>query len=280
MKQNLILVVLLVAMLKSGDVVQAAGPQITTKSPSRVLFVSDIDDTLKISRVRSRAHMVWYGYFTGPAFRGMSQLYNLFKKENPNTDFVYLSNAIEFLMEDSHEDFLERHGFPKGLLWLRSGDKSQHKYLALKQLILSGHYKRVILVGDNGEMDPLVYARISQEFSAHIEIETFVRTLYSDRLDGKRNSPVYSLRKDQVPFITPLEILAHFLGTGDVRHADYIQLGNQVASQILAEKKVSRYSPHYMPHWVNCENAELNVPSMASAMILRAYNKLKNRCRI
>ena len=84
---------------------------IATAQNKKVLLVSDIDDTIKVSHVLGTTQKFLRALDVTTAFTGMSIFYQLIVDENPNTTtVVYISNAphdikgIE-IMKLSHEKF-------------------------------------------------------------------------------------------------------------------------------------------------------------------------------
>ncbi len=137
-------------------------------------IVSDVDDTV-ISTMLPRPFIAaWNSFFRTEAARaavpGMAVLYRELLKGRPNAPIVYLStgawNTQGFLRR-----FLTRHRFPDGPMlltdwgptntgWFRSGQ--QHKRTSLLQLSIDFPNVRWLLVGDDGQHDPLVYSEFAR----------------------------------------------------------------------------------------------------------------------
>ena len=152
---------------------------------SRVLVVSDIDDTLKISQVRSTLGSVLNAGRTDVVFAGMPQLLRSLQ-EGPRADieFVYLSNAPHWLMAESHSAFLNEHQFPKGRVFLRGFlDDSRHfKSRVLDQLAKEDPKQVIVLVGDNGERDPVFFAEFIHRHPG-LRIKSFVHSIYATNVE-------------------------------------------------------------------------------------------------
>ncbi|MBY0316203.1 MAG: DUF2183 domain-containing protein [Bdellovibrionales bacterium] len=148
-------------------------------SHGKVLLVSDIDDTLKVSRAQNLFWNVINAYRSGPSFRGMAELYGMLA-QHKDVKIVYVTNAHDFFMRQSHSAFLKKHKFPEGDIFFWSqGYKSEHKFATLSELLKDKNYELVILVGDNGKADPMVYKKIETAFP-ETRFVTFIRDLYAN----------------------------------------------------------------------------------------------------
>lgn len=222
---------------------------------AKTLFVSDIDDTLKIARIRDTSDTIYYGLQTDNAFLGMSQVYQLFaKKMGTNAQFLYLSNASEWLVQSSHQKFLTRHSFPKGELRLRrSGEKTDtHKINILRKKLNSGLYDQVILVGDNGEKDTRAYHQIHSEFPK-IKIHTFIHQLYSVQAkdDDYLGAQIFS---EQIGFATSVEVLAELEKRGLFSNKETLILQNSLIQKIMDTPLGLDEGVIAIPAWVDCRD--------------------------
>ncbi|GIL18866.1 MAG: hypothetical protein BroJett040_26170 [Oligoflexia bacterium] len=177
---------------------------VSFSSFSQTLIISDIDDTIKISHVIDFQDATDNAYKLGNLFLGMNDLYNflgqqILKKEGGS--FVYLSNAPVDLMQMSHTQFLNRNRFPKGRVWLSDTYLAEdHKINALRELLSSRKFNRIIFFGDNGELDSVIYDQIQKEFPEY-HYETYIHLAYTSLGDGTL------LRGQQVGFVTPVEVI-------------------------------------------------------------------------
>ena len=132
-------------------------------------LISDIDDTVLVTWLPRAMLAAWNSWVkktnTRQPVDGMAEFYAELLREHPETPVFYLStgawNTFETLV-----NFLERHGLPKGPLLLtdwgptptglfRSGQ--EHKKVQLRNLIIEYPDIQWILVGDDGQHDPLIY---------------------------------------------------------------------------------------------------------------------------
>jgi phosphatidate phosphatase APP1 len=105
------------------------------------------------------------------AVAGMPELYARFRAAHPDAPFVYLSSGA-WNTARTLRRFLARHGFPAGPLlltdfgptdtgWFRSG--RVHKTTSLNRLMDTFPHVRWVLVGDDGQADPEIYAAAAKE---------------------------------------------------------------------------------------------------------------------
>jgi len=195
----------------------------------KVLLVSDIDDTIKVSHVLNKVGKFARAVDATTPFKGMAQLYQLIVNQNPSsTKVAYLSNAPKNIgaipnapqaiagipaASVTHQLFLDFNHFPKGELILREDLEDQdHKTKALRMLIEREKPDVLILIGDNGEHDVDFYRQATQEhaYMKNMQVLTFIHELYKteasfylpDFLDetGREVFP------EQMGFVTPIEI--------------------------------------------------------------------------
>ena len=185
------------------------------QAKEKILIISDIDDTIKVSHVISYKSwspaVLFRTWDNTTPFAGMASLYQLILNENPGVNQVaYLSNApssdtgVDYL-QDSHTNFLKKNNFPEGHLILRDVIfDSEHKNKSIRKLVSEIQPTLVIMVGDNGENDVNVYAQASQELNAlKIKNVTYIHQLYSSR---DKDETGKDLNAGQVGFATSVEL--------------------------------------------------------------------------
>ena len=146
-----------------------------TADDAPIGIVSDVDDTIMVTNLPRALHAAYNSWFVHTNQRkpveGMAEFYTRLLEENPDAPVFYLStgawNTYETLCT-----FIEEHNFPKGPLLLtdwgptptglfRSGQ--EHKKVQLRNLFIDYPNTEWILIGDNGQHDPLTYADAIQE---------------------------------------------------------------------------------------------------------------------
>lgn len=133
-------------------------------------LVTDIDDTIMVTNLPRALHAAYNSWFIRTDQRkpveGMAEFYSAVLADHPGAPVFYLStgawNTYETLCR-----FIEENDLPKGPLLLtdwgptptglfRSGQ--EHKKVQLRNLFIEYPNIEWVLVGDNGQHDPLIYS--------------------------------------------------------------------------------------------------------------------------
>ncbi|MFT4109586.1 App1 family protein [Propionicimonas sp.] len=136
-------------------------------------IVSDIDDTIISTWLPRPMIAAWNSFIRDESARqsvpGMARMYTGLLADHPGAPVLYIStgawNTHGFLSR-----FLKRHGYPHGAMlltdwgptntgWFRSG--MAHKADALLQLTRDFPRISWVLVGDDGQHDPVLYANFA-----------------------------------------------------------------------------------------------------------------------
>ncbi|GIG30544.1 App1 family protein [Cellulomonas marina] len=138
----------------------------------QVGLVSDIDDTVMVTRLPRPLVAAWNVLVRSESARepvpGMSRLYAALTGGQERFPVVYLSTGA-WNAGPAIARFLHRHRYPGGPLlltdwgptntgWFRSG--REHKRAQLERLVTELPQVRWLLVGDDGQRDPEVYAEV------------------------------------------------------------------------------------------------------------------------
>lgn len=142
---------------------------------TRLGLVSDIDDTVIVTML-PRPLLAFRNTFLLPESErrpvaGMAELYRQVVDEHPDVFVVYLSTGA-WNTARPLTGFLERHGYPRGPLlmtdwgptsegWFRSGQA--HKHAQLERLLEELPGLGWLLVGDDGQHDPEIYAAVAAQ---------------------------------------------------------------------------------------------------------------------
>jgi hypothetical protein len=245
------------------------------KAFSNTLIISDIDDTIKISHVRDQIDLVANAMVTTAPFKGMSELFVEILTENPESEIIYVTNADDFWMHGSHTNFIRNNNFPEGKIFFRTGGSETHKYDTIKKY-LNSHpsIDKVIMLGDNGEKDISSYSKIEKEFENRLTFKTYIRTVYSTP------ETTLPLEKNQIAFISPLEILTDLALNNFLNMEDYFNFAESFSQQILDEPRTYGIGPQYFPSWLNCKNMNFSIyPQLMTPLITKAYDKLQSLCQ-
>ncbi len=157
----------------SGDRVTAAVSIIDEAAGAGI--VSDIDDTVMVTHL-PRILIAGLNTFVRSeqareVVPGMARLYDALIAEHPGTPIFYLSTGA-WNTAPTLTRFLRRNGYPAGPLlltdwgptntgWFRSGQ--QHKKDQLHRLLREFPTFRWVLVGDDGQHDPMIYGEFAAQ---------------------------------------------------------------------------------------------------------------------
>jgi len=185
------------AVLSKGDERSFAGTVLPMSDTAAPMVISDVDDTIKITNVRDRRAAIT-NTFSKPfeEVPGMAAAYQRWAAED-GAVFHYVSGS-PWQLYTPLETFVREKKFPAGawhLKHLRFADPEtivaflgpQHEYKlgAIRPLLERWQKRRFILVGDTGEQDPEIYARLAMDNPSRIE-RIFVRNVTKETRDNAR----------------------------------------------------------------------------------------------
>jgi phosphatidate phosphatase APP1 len=179
---------------------------------TRFGVVSDIDDTVIVTMlprpvVAFRNAFLLHEDDRRPV-RGMSRLYRQLARAYPDLPFVYLSTGA-WNVAPALTRFLHRHGYPAGPMLLtdwgpteqtvfRSG--REHKRAQLRRLFEELPDVRWLLVGDDGQRDPAIYAEATREHPEKVA-GIVIRQLSLGEQMATRGSPLPAAEQPEVDVI-------------------------------------------------------------------------------
>jgi len=193
----------------AGGVVRAMGEAVVPLGATYGV-ISDLDDTVIQTGVTSLPTMIRTVLLNDAStrlpFEGVGAFYEAMTRgaggTNPENPIFYVSNG-PWNLYDLLEDFLALNGLPKGPIFLRDWGPltlkdrhSRHKLGTIRTLFATYPDLPFVLVGDSGEEDPEVYARVAREHpervraiyirdvvrgsARHAEMSRISRGLYRD----------------------------------------------------------------------------------------------------
>lgn len=278
------------------EVQQQADPvqeqiEVLTEPAPKVLVVSDIDDTIKVSHVLGKIGKYARAVDATTPFLGMSELYQLIVRENPSsTKIAYLSNAPKELLgipaaSVSHQFFLDYNRFPKGELILRDDLRDQeHKSKALRVLIEKEKPDVLILIGDNGERDVDFYRQATQEhaYLANMQVITFIHQLYktqeSSFIPDIIEETGRALYPEQIGFVTPIEVSLKLRERGLLSQDKAEWMIKNIVPRIVQEDRVKwdGLEPIAFPSFKNCAGFVWN--TVRTQQLNDLLLKIENKC--
>lgn len=220
------------------------------QASAKVLVVSDIDDTLKVTHVLSKGGQFTSVFDNNSRFVGMAELFRLIDQSYEDVEFHYVSLAPRFLMEAQHQAFLQNNGFPVDGLYTNPGIKQDPnlKQKVIRKLMSSLQPELVIYFGDNGQFDTAVYDQMSREFP-QIPSVTYIREAYSS--SGKIPYPT---RPGQVSFVTSLELSLDLISRGLIPESTYLPMESLVYERMLRDDGHERFGEMVFPWWLDCRD--------------------------
>ena len=167
-------------LVRIGDADPVPAPVHVVGSQECHGVVSDIDDTVMVTSLPRPLIAAWNTFVLHEQARyvvpGMAPLYREIVVREPQTPFFYLSTGA-WNVAPTLTRFLARHGYPDGPLlltdwgptntgWFRSG--REHKQAALRRLMRELPNVRWLLIGDDGQHDPEIYAEFARGAPEHV----------------------------------------------------------------------------------------------------------------
>lgn len=174
-----------------------------------VSVISDIDDTIKYTLVTSRKQMLERTFLLPfEPIRGMAGRYQEWRRNG--AIFHYVSSS-PWQLQESLGEFMSESGFPCGSLhlrWFRLRDEMFKRWRVVRRKSKSGAIanlvrrfpmRQFVLVGDSGERDPEIYAKIAKRFPDRTKA-VLVRDLAERPVDQERLDKLHAKCRD-VPLI-------------------------------------------------------------------------------
>ncbi|WEV52713.1 phosphatase domain-containing protein [Bifidobacterium sp. ESL0704] len=149
-------------------------------SGTKVGIITDVDDTIMVTQAPSPMKAAYNLFLINPAKRstvpGMSALFTRLADMMPDAPFFYLSTS-PWNIESSIRNFIAEQGYPAGPLLLRDLDPRpktfvpsgvEHKLQFAEQLMEDFPDMKFILIGDDGQKDPMTYATIARRHPGRV----------------------------------------------------------------------------------------------------------------
>jgi len=239
--------------------VEAEGELYVPPATCRCVVISDIDDTVMFTGVASKARMLWRLFMQGPrsrvAFPGMAALLRGLHRGRSGVELnpmLYVSRGPWSLYEVLDE-FFKLHRIPIGpLLFLREWGLTlqrpwprrakDHKLELIRNML--GLYRDLpfVLIGDSGQRDPEIYARIVHEHPGRV-LAIYIRNV--SRAPDRRQA-IEALAVEVAAAGSSLLLAADSLAMA--RHAaEHRLVPADVLSEVLEEREVQDDEPEPKP---------------------------------
>ena len=181
-------------------------------------FISDIDDTVLVSHSSKTGKKLRVMFTKNPrsrkAFDKVVKFYQLLSLAHTTADllnpFFYVSSS-EWNLYDDLNEFFKHNDLPKGAFLLNSikkwyqlfstgNTKHQGKFIRVIRVLEAFPKQNFILLGDNSQRDPEIYASIANKYSDRI-IAIYIRNVRKSRteitlqlLAGIENKQIYAFQ--------------------------------------------------------------------------------------
>ncbi len=161
--------------------------------------ISDVDDTIKISEVLDKKVLI-KNTFVKPykTTEGFPEYYKALQKQGAYFHYV---SASPWQLQPSLKPFMDEH-YPKGTITLRDfrlkdssllnflKSSAEYKIGQINSIIKRYPKHQFILIGDSGEHDPDVYAKIYQLFPKNIKAIQ-IRAVEGSNLSDQRFEKIF-----------------------------------------------------------------------------------------
>jgi phosphatidate phosphatase APP1 len=213
-----------------------------------LLLISDLDDTIKISHTQSKLVTVYRGLFRSSAFTGMAQLYTELLARHPGST-LWVVSASPPQIRKKIDFFLAKNGFPPASIclrdWIRQTNILKYKLGSILALVESSPHP-VVLIGDDTEHDPEVFAHVAKRFPEKVSAR------YLRMVKGRE------LPEGSTGFFTAFDVACAELSAGRLTSEQVLRIGEAV----LKAEKGSRLIPWFslMPPARNAPFPEADSP--------------------
>ncbi|EQC43619.1 PF09949 family protein [Bacteriovorax sp. BSW11_IV] len=232
---------------------------------AKTLIISDIDDTIKRTHVKGSKVD---GLKLTNQYEGLSYIYNaLLCKDlegdkfefcvsnqglghSEETQLVYVTGAPGSLRSLGRE-FIQMSDFPVGVVKGRESSRISTKDFKIATIreILNAmpEYNDVVMIGDNGEYDALVYNTIEKEFPTR-NITSYIHTVYSVSPFAKEKGA--KLYENQKSYLTSADLGLNLLASGLIKESELRKAALVAQKAILSndEDEIEKV----IPEWTVC----------------------------
>lgn len=253
------------------------------KSHAQTLLISDIDDTVRPTHILSLTDKLT-NQITADQFLGMSSLYQLIEKQNPQTYIYYVTNAPEaYGLNFLPALYLYNNNFPQQENLSLNDDPAaidiQKKVPRIAKLIKQLRPTKLILIGDNGQVDVGVYQEIRRLYP-QIPAEVYIHQVYSIKAVEQRGAPLVPGQKG---FVTAIDIAMDLFRQGVIQANGLTWLSQKIIPQIMNENYVGSSGDTAFYSWMDCRDYQFSsetndLPVSVQSMTKSYLAKLARRC--
>lgn len=239
---------------------------ISFKASANTIVVSDIDDTIRQTNVRE---LHKFTVLKQLEFAGLSKLFGHLKKSVSRIEYV---SGVPEQARMISEFFILWNLFPEGRLFARDlqYDTVTHKSKAIDQIVLENSPTRILMFGDIGEKDHLIYKKAAEKYS-NIITDVYIHQLYDTEIPD-----------EQTRWLTSIDLTVALYAQGHVSAAALDDVLKYAAKK-LGGSRQSR--EEFFPSWAQCQMFFKNYSrpdvrlEQSHELIVQAYERfLQQRC--
>jgi len=185
----------------NGSVISTGKAHISIPFANQYTFISDIDDTFLISHssnLRKRLMvLLTENARSRRPFEGVVNHYQLLSQagapEKTTNPFFFVSSS-EWNLYDYISEFSELNKLPKGVYLLnqlklfsqviKTGQNNHKtKFMRISRIMEAYPQQRVVLLGDDSQEDPVIYASIGSHFKTMVHAVYIRKTIKNPKVD-------------------------------------------------------------------------------------------------
>jgi phosphatidate phosphatase APP1 len=176
--------------------VTASGHVMVSERNSQFGIISDVDDTILISKatkfIKKLRLLLLKNAHTRLPFEGVAALYHALQKGKTGNYFnpIFYVSSSSWKLYDLLIEFCEVRGIPKGPFFLRTSRLDQFKFISsihldhklqqIERIMAMYPDLKFILIGDSGQKDPEIYLQVAKDFPGRVEA-VFIRDISKDK---------------------------------------------------------------------------------------------------
>lgn len=232
-----------VQQVTSGEDPSVAEGKIYIPHKTQFAFISDIDDTIMISHSatiwKRLKELLFKNPLTRTIFPDTARYYQLLAKAHASVDepnpFFYVSSS-EWNLYNYLQDVFSYHGLPEGAfllnqvkqwyqLWKTGKTKHEGKLLRVIRILDTFPTHRFVLMGDNSQSDPAIYAKLIEKY-AHRIYAIYIRNVRKENHEPTAAilSSVAAKGIHTLQFLNSSEAIEHSASIGLIELPDIKQV--------------------------------------------------------
>ena len=189
---------LLTKVVRNQGKVTAKGEVMVSERNSQFGIISDVDDTILISRAttiyRKLRLLLLKNAHTRLPFEGVAGFYHALRKGRNFKSFnpIFYVSSSSWKLYDLLTEFCAVRGIPKGPFMLRasriddykfiSSIHSSHKLQKIESVMEAYKNLKFILIGDSGQKDPEIYNQVVKDYPGRVEA-IYIRDVSKEKRD-------------------------------------------------------------------------------------------------